>query len=241
MLLLITSFLAGVLTVLAPCVLPILPIIVGGSVEGKSKAPAIRLIASLSISIVVFTLLLRATTLLIDVPQSFWAGVSGTILIIFGLITLFPEHWEKISGKLSSKSQGRLQKAANKKGWQREVWMGAALGPVFTSCSPTYALIIATILPASFVQGVFYTIVYAAGLATVLFAIAMLGRRLTKHMQVAADPKGKFKKVLGWIFLIVGIFIFMGWDKDVETYIIDQGYFGVTSFEETLLERMEQE
>lgn len=240
MLLFITSFFAGVLTVLAPCVLPILPIIVGGSVEGKSKAPAIRLIASLSVSIVVFTLLLRASTILIDVPTSFWTSVSGVILIVFGCITVFPEQWEKISIKISSKSQGNLQKAANKKGWQREIWMGAALGPVFTSCSPTYALIIATILPASFISGVFYTVVYAAGLAVVLFLIAMLGRRLTKHLQGAADPKGKFKRTLGIIFLLVGVFILMGWDKDIETWVIDQGYLGVTSFEEHLLEQMDQ-
>lgn len=238
MLLLVTSYIAGVLTVLAPCVLPILPIIIGGSVENKSKKPAIVLISSLCVSIVVFTLLLKGTTLFIRIPNSTWSAISGLILIIFGIITVFPNIWEKSSEKLNTTTRTALQNASQRKGWTREIIMGLALGPVFASCSPTYTLIIATVLPVSFIKGAFYTVVYAFGLATVLLLIALLGRKLTNHLRIAADPNGWFKKSLGILFIIVGISIFFRWDKALETYIIEQGYFGITSFEEQLVEEI---
>lgn len=238
MLLLATSFLAGILTVLAPCVLPLLPIIIGSGVQNNGRKSIFILIGSLSVSIIIFTLVLRASTLLIDIPQSFWAYLSGTILIFFGVITLMPHLWEKMSGKFNSNSKGLLQTAADKKGMKREVFIGAALGPVFTSCSPTYSLILATVLPASFIQGVFYILVYVAGLATVLLAIAFLGQKFTQKLKVTADPNGKFKKILGWIFLMVGLSIIFGWDKAIEAYIIERGYFGVTSLEEGLVESL---
>ena len=50
--------------------------------------------------------------------------------------------------------------------------IGAALGPVFSSCSPTYALIVATVLPQSFLSGLFYISVYVIGLALMLLLVA---------------------------------------------------------------------
>ena len=92
---LLGALVAGVLTVLAPCVLPLLPVIVGGSVAqqpattGGGVAVATRtqiraplvITASLGTSIVVFTLLLKATTALIGIPPSVWEWVSGLVLI----------------------------------------------------------------------------------------------------------------------------------------------------------------
>lgn len=240
MLLLFTSYIAGVLTILAPCVLPILPIIIGGSVQNKSKKPAIVLISSLSISIVLFTLLLKGTTFFIRIPNSTWSAISGLILIVFGLITVFPHAWERSSGRLNTVTRSALQTASQRQGWTREIFMGLALGPVFASCSPTYSLIIATVLPVSFIQGTFYTIIYALGLATVLLLIALLGRRLTVHLRSVADPNGWFKKGLGIVFIVIGICMFFRWDKALEAYIIEQGYFGITSFEERLVEQIRQ-
>src|ERR1700690_1793561 len=96
MTLLLIAFIAGLLTVLAPCTLPLLPVIIGGSVSGQSNTwRALVIAASLGASGFAFTLLLKASTLFIAVPQSFWQIVSGGLLIIFGLVTLFPSIWDK--------------------------------------------------------------------------------------------------------------------------------------------------
>jgi cytochrome c biogenesis protein CcdA len=185
-------------------------------------------------------MLLKFSTVLIAVPLKTWSYASGGILVFFGIITLFPNLWEKLSGKASNSSSKMLSSASKFSGWQRDVFVGFALGPVFNSCSPTYSLIIATVLPASQTLALFYTTVYAFGLATILFIISLLGRRFTMHLKAAADPHGWFKRTLGIIFFVVGITIIFGWEKDIEAWIIKQGYFGITEFEENLVEQIKE-
>ena len=99
MLLLLTSFLAGMLTVFAPCVLILLPVIVGSSLATDSDKKADRLkpyiiSASLGVSVLLFTLLLQASTVLIDVDPQVWKSISGGFVIILGLSLLFPLIWD---------------------------------------------------------------------------------------------------------------------------------------------------
>ncbi|MCI5051115.1 MAG: sulfite exporter TauE/SafE family protein [Candidatus Pacebacteria bacterium] len=240
------SFLAGVLTVLAPCILPLLPIIIGGSLDNDHtsiKRPLI-ITASLAISIVVFTLLLKVSTAFINIPDSFWSYFSGIIILIFAVTLLFPDTWAEITnrishGKLEQDSQKLMYKMFKKEGTGAAIILGTAMGPVFASCSPTYFLILGTVLPASYAIGLINLFAYAIGLAVVMLLIAFLGKRVMKFMNIAANPKGLFKRILGILFLIVGISIIFGLDKKLETYIIDRGYFGITTLEENLIQDFE--
>ena len=199
MILFFISFLAGVLTVLSPCVLPLLPVIVGGSIAtGGSKRRAYTICLSLGASVVVFTLLLKASTAFIAIPQNFWEYFSGTVLVLFGLVMIFPRLWDSIP------LVNLLNRSSNKAlavGYQRDsIWgdmlMGAALGPVFSSCSPTYFVVLATVLPASFAVGLADLLAYAVGLAGFLFIIAVAGQRLVDKLGVTAEPGGWFRRSL---------------------------------------------
>jgi len=237
--LLITSFIAGLLTVVAPCVLPLLPVIVGGTLIDKNKWRPLIIVLSLAGSIVLFTLLLKVFTLFVNVPQDFWQYLSGGIIFVFGLILIFPSAWDWLSIKLhlSQSSEGLLAKAQQNHSLWGAVFLGAALGPVFSSCSPTYFVILATVLPVSFSEGLIYLLVYALGLAIIMFLIAILGRVLTNKLKFAANPQGWFKKTLGILLVLVGIAILSGLDKQVEGFLIDQG-LGSTKLEQDLLKQV---
>ncbi len=159
MLLFLGAVVAGVLTTLAPCVLPMLPVIVGGSL-GPSSAQARRrayvITASLGLSIVVFTLILKASTALIGIPSERVAvdqrrhphrprpGLARSP----GSGTASPPRCGCRSGRpAGSPRPGKQQ------GMGGAVLTGAALGPVFSSCSPMYGYVIVTVLPASLAQG----------------------------------------------------------------------------------------
>jgi cytochrome c-type biogenesis protein len=92
------SVLAGILTVLAPCILPLLPVVVGSSEPGARRISrrALRVIGSLVVSVVLFTLLLKATTLFIEIPSYAWAWFSGTVLVLLGITMVFPLLWAKV-------------------------------------------------------------------------------------------------------------------------------------------------
>ncbi len=226
MLLLFGAFIAGVLTTLAPCVLPLLPVIVGGSVSQngtKSFRRALLVAGSLGASVISFTLLLKATTALINLPPSFWQWFSGLILVSLGLFGAMPKLWEQISIRLSlqSRSTPLLSRSRERTGTFGAILTGAALGPVFSSCSPLYAYVIVTVLPASFTHGLFLLFAYTLGLSGTLLAIALLGQRIVRAARWAADPESTFRRSLGWIFIVLGFMIIAGWDKELQTWILE--------------------
>lgn len=223
------AFAAGALTTLAPCVLPLLPIIVGGSLQ-DTKSGSSRLwlrpvvvAAALGVSIVVFTLLLKASTAALDIPSTVWQWISGGLLIALGLVNLFPQVWTAVAERLgfAESSNTALRKARARQGVGGAALTGAALGPVFTSCSPMYGYVVVTALPASFGYGMVLLAAYVVGLCGVLLAISLVGRRLIAQLQWAADPAGWFRRGLGLVFVLVGLAVVTGFHKTAETWVLD--------------------
>lgn len=234
MTLLILSFIAGVLTVAAPCVLPLLPVIIGGSLLEASKDKPSRqwlrplvIAASLAVSVIAFTLLIKATTALLGVPQYVWQIISGGIVILLGAYYLWPHAWEVFSSRsgLFNRSNAVLGKAYQRKGLSGAILIGAALGPVFSSCSPTYALIVATVLPVSFAQGLLYLVAYAAGMSATLLLIAYLGQAFVSKLRWLSNPNGWFKRVIGISFVAVGLMVLFGLDKQIQAYVLERGWY----------------
>lgn len=234
------SYVAGLLTALAPCVLPLLPVILGGSFSGekKDKWRPYVITASLAISLMLFTLLLKASTVLIGINPRVWAVGSGILVISLGLFMLFPDVWVRIIGKLGieHRSQSLLGSAYKQEnGVLSAILIGAALGPIFSSCSPTYAWVIATVLPSSALLGMFYLTCYILGVTTALLAIALLGRKLIERIKWASDPKGWFQRGIAVLFIIVGVFVAAGWDKKVQTYLVEKDFLNIKLLEEELV------
>ena len=232
--LLILSFLAGALTVAAPCVLPLLPVIIGGSVvrsaddkPGQDWKRPLVICLSLVASVVIFTLLLKATTALLGVPQMVWGAISGLIITTLGAYFIWPRWWDSFSAKLnlSGRSGQRLARAKQRGGVGGDILLGAALGPAFNSCSPTYALIVATVLPASFLTGLGYLVAYALGLGGALLLIAYAGQGVIKKLGWLTNPDGWFRHVIGGLLILVGLAVLFGFDRTVQTYILDQGWY----------------
>lgn len=233
------SYLAGVLTILAPCVLPILPVIIGGSAEKTNRFRPYIIIGSFLVSTLAFTLTLQVFFLYI--PRSFLTNFSGSILAIMGLILLFPEIWDWISFKLgfSSKTSQMIQKNQESESFLKPIFLGISLGPIFSSCSPTFSLIIGIMANGeNFLAGFSYSLVYLLGLTTVLIPISILGRKIINKLRWAANPEGIFKKLLGGLFIIIGFSIILGIDKQIETALLNSGYYDTFSeFENSLIER----
>lgn len=229
--LLLLSFIAGILTVAAPCILPLLPVVIGGTAldddTSKKWWRPLIITGSLALSVIVFSLLLKASTTLLGVPQIVWQVISGGIIVFLGISLIAPHIWEKISLllRLQQKSSKAMQEANKQNGIKKDILLGASLGPVFSSCSPTYALIVAVILPESFAKGLVYLIAYALGLASILLLIALAGQSVVSKLKWLSNPNGWFRRIIGIVFILVGIGILFGLDKDFQSYVLDQGWY----------------
>ncbi len=237
MILFFISFLAGVLTVLAPCTISLLPVIVGGNIaDGHNKMRALVVTVSLGVSVILFTFILKVSTLFINIPQSFWQIFSGVIISILGFIMIFPSIWERIPfvGKINLDSNRLLATGYKKNNFIGDVIMGAALGPVFSTCSPTYFLILATVLPKSLGAGFVDLLAYAVGLCGFLFVISVLSQKAIEKLGYASDSRGWLKRIVGVIFLILGVAIVFGFDQKFEV-LVSNHIFDVTKIEQSLL------
>lgn len=237
MILLILSFIAGVLTVFAPCILPLLPIIVGGSLYGDtSKKKIYTITASLGVSVIVFTLLLKVSTVFIHVPQRVWSDISGTLIVALGLITLFPALWEgNLLNSINRGANKLVGVGVVKNNFWGDVLVGSALGPVFSTCSPTYFVVLASVLPNNFFLGMAYLLLYVVGLCATLTVVALVGQRVLSRFDFLSNPSGVFRKIIGVVFIIVGVAVFFGIDKVVEERILASGFYDVTRIEQKLL------
>jgi cytochrome c biogenesis protein CcdA len=255
-LLLLGAVLAGVLTTLAPCVLPLLPVIVGESVAppiaGVSAADvgaagvtaaaaaagpgvvarprpltgtrrALAVTGALGVSVFAFTLLLQVSTALIGVPRQVWQLLSGGLLVALGLALAVPHAWHRLSLTLAlgSRTADRLAAARSRDGLLGAVLTGAALGPVFSSCSPLYGYVIITLLPARPVFGLVLILSYVAGLCATLLVVALAGQRAIRRLRWAADPRGWFRRGLGLLLVGVGVLVLTGLDHALQTWVIE--------------------
>ncbi|MBE2279030.1 MAG: sulfite exporter TauE/SafE family protein [Ignavibacteriaceae bacterium] len=235
--LLITSFFAGILTVLTPCSLPLLPIILGGSIENRSKKRPILIIASLGLSVFIFTLLLKTGLNAVLVDDRLIRFVSGVIILVLGLFTVFPFIWEKIVQKLnlSNKASEFLYFSKKRNGYLSAILTGLALGPVFSSCSPMYGYILFAVLPLNFTEGILCLLFFILGMSIFLLLISFLGQKLVSRTKWLSRSDNKLKKILGAIFVVIGILIIFRIDKAMESFLLEQPFI-----QSLLLNRIEQ-
>lgn len=237
--LLLGAFLAGIITVFAPCVFALLPVIVGGSMTGDvhDKRRPFLIAGSLAVSLILFTLLLKATTLFIDISPAAITYVSGGIIVGLGLVTLFPQIYEKfiLFFNLQARSQRLLGKSTGRGPVIGAIITGAALGPVFSSCSPVYAYILATVLPVNFNVAIVYVIMYVIGLSIMMLLLGFLGQKLVRRIRFAVNPKGWFQRFLAILFILVGLSIMTGYDKQFQTFISEKTPFNFDALSSKLI------
>lgn len=224
---LVGALLAGALTTLAPCALSLLPVVVGGSVhgaaDGGARRRAVIIAASLGVSVAVFTLILKVSTALITIPASVWRGLSGGLLVVLGVFALFPNLWDRISvaSGLGAASATGLQRAHGRRDTVGAIITGAALGPVFTSCSPMFGYLVVTVLPAELGRGLLLLAAFVAGLVGVLLVIALIGQRAVQRLRWAADPHARWRRALGVLFIVIGVLIATGLMLSIEAWLVE--------------------
>lgn len=236
MVLLFAALLAGMFSALSPCVLPLIPMMLGTQTQGDTRR-SLRVLVGLGLSVILFSVLLKSTTLLIDIPHGVWQYLGGTILGLFGASLVWPSVWERIvlTTGFATKAQQLISLASTRNDTAKDYLLGASLGPLFNVCSPTYALIVVTILPAKPLYGLLLLAIYTLGLTASLYAVAVGGSRVTRKLGWTLDPHGIFRRIIGAILLALGVAIILGYDKLVQTALVSSGFFDWQILAESLL------
>lgn len=222
MLLVIISFLSGILTVLSPCTLVTLPIILGGTLKEKKNSRTLIILTSFAFSLLIFTLLLKITTIFINIPPIAWQLFSGILIILMGINFLFPNLWIRLVSKISigEKTQQLLLKHGKNNSLWGNIITGFALGPIFSSCSPTYSYILISILPKGTFVGLVNICAYIFGFVLIIALISIFSKNVLTKLKILIFGSKLYSQILGLTFIIIGILVSSGFDKNIEAYMI---------------------
>lgn len=243
------AFLGGIVTILSPCILPILPIVLSSSITGGKKRPwgvVMGFIASFTFFTLFLSAIVKVTNISADVLRTF----SVVIIAGFGislLIPTFQRQIEKILSKLTSLINQRLDSRPRgndnfsaHSDFIAGFLIGLSLGLLWTPCVGPILASIITLATASKVttDTVFITLAYAVGTALPLLAITYGGRSLlTNHPWLVANT-GRIQKGFGIIMILTAIAIYFQIDRSFQSYIINRfptHGVGLTKFEDNTM------
>ena len=229
------AFLSGLVTILSPCILPVLPVVLSGSVGGKSRPFGV--ITGFVVSFSVFTLVLSSIVQALNIPPDALRVAAVVLILLFGLVMLVPrlrDGFEMLASRLAK--VGGTQKQS--KGFAGGLLIGASLGLVWTPCvGPIMASVISLAITQSVDGGsVIIILVYSLGTAIPMLAIMLGGRTLLKRVPALSRNTAKIQRVFGVLMILVAVTIAFGWDRSFQSAIlrIFPNYgTGLTAFENT--------
>jgi len=219
------AFVAGLVTILNPCVLPLVPIIVASAL-GQSRWGPLALAAGLVTSFTIFGFTIIAFGFSLGIDERAVRYFAGGLLALAGLILLFPPLQAALSAAaapLTSRGQQTLSKVDNK-GVRGQFLVGALLGVVWAPCvGPTLGVAIAAASTGENLAMAFVTfLVFGTGVATSILAFAYGSRKALGERRKSLANLAKYGKPLfGIALLLVGIMVLTGFDKQIEIALLD--------------------
>src|SRR3989344_2511043 len=232
------AFLAGVITILSPGILPILPIIltsnIGDQYIGKSRPMGV--VIGFVLSFTFFTLFLSTIVRLSGISADTLRLMSVFIIASFGVSLLIPAFQVFIE-RLFSKLAGFMPTSQNRTGFGGGLLIGFSVGLLWTPCvGPILASVISLAIIGTVTFDAFLiTLAYSLGTAIPMFLIILGGQNALKRVPWLLANTASIQKAFGILMVITAIGIYFNVDRRFQTYILEtfpQYGAGLTKFED---------
>ncbi len=219
------ALLAGILSTLSPCVLPLLPIILVTAVSEHRLGP-LALASGLALSFVAVGMFIATIGYGIGLDAGFFRIIAATMLVALGVILLVPQLQTQIAAAASPISGWTEERfgGIETAGLSGQFALGLLLGAVWSPCvGPTLGA--ASVLAAQgqdLAQVAFVMLAFGLGAALPLLLLGLLSRDTLMRWRSRLLDAGKGGKlVLGGLLVVVGVMILSGLDKRIETALVE--------------------
>lgn len=220
---LLLAYLAGLVTLLNPCVLPVLPLVLGAALGQSRHGPA-ALAMGLVISFAGFGLLITAFGFSLGIDDAVLRNGAALLLLVAGGVLLWPRAQMAFATAMGPVAAGgqRLIGHVGGEGLGGQFAVGLLLGLVWAPCvGPTLGVAIAAASRGENLAGAFVTfLVFGLGVATALLGFAALSRRVAGRARLQTLARHG-KALFGVLLVLVALLILSGLDKRLEAAILD--------------------
>ncbi len=236
-LLLFFAALAGLITVLSPCILPILPILLAGGIDQDRKKPY-GIILGVIFSFSFFTLSLTALVHATGISPNFLRYIALVVIIFFGCTLLFPklEQWFTAKTAFLTRIGGSLrdQSAQIQQGFGSGFVLGVALGLIWAPCAGPILGSITTLVASNQItlDVVYVTLAYSIGAALPMFFIAYFGNKIIDSIHYLSGYSELIRKFFG--ILMIGSALAILFHVDIWLQQLTVRYFPNVELEKKL-------
>lgn len=225
MLTLALAFVAGALSILSPCVLPIVPVVLGAAASEHRFGP-LALASGLAVSFVAIGLFVATIGFSIGLDGAVFRALAATMMIAAGLLLALPPLQARLavaSGPAANWTEQRFG-GFSTTGLRGQFAVGLLLGAVWSPCvGPTLGA--ASVLAAQgrdLVQVSLTMLLFGLGAAIPLALLGMLSRDWLMRFRNRMMAAGKNARLaMGIVLVLIGFAILTGIDKRVETALVD--------------------
>ncbi|OOS01517.1 cytochrome C biogenesis protein [Canicola haemoglobinophilus] len=218
------STLAGLLTTLSPCVLPILPI-VASSAMAKRKIGLFTLALGMAISFTFIGTIVASIGLALGLDSQYLRYIAAIMMLfvaIWLLSSRLQEQVNKYTSRLSSKGDAWLSQFSPESALG-QFFVGLLLGVVWAPCiGPTLGAAIALASQGEALFSVaLVMIVFSFGAIIPLIIIGLISRQFFREKrEKLANAGTKGRRIMGYSLLVVGLLVLTGFDKQLEIWLI---------------------
>jgi len=240
MALLVIAFLGGILTIISPCILPVLPFVFAKADQPFRKS-GLPLLAGMAVTFAAFAAIATVGGAWVVRANQYGRAASLVVLAIFGLTLLWPALADQLSRPFVQLGSRLSQPSASgsETGTLRSLLLGVATGLLWAPCAgPILGLILTgAALEGASQRSAFLLLAYAAGAATSLAIALLAGGRVFAALKRSLGAEVWIRSILGVAVLIGVAAIALGLDRGVLTQLSLASTSGV---EQTLLDRFHQ-
>jgi cytochrome c biogenesis protein CcdA len=218
------ALLAGVLTIASPCVLPLLPVVLGTSVERAQRGRPVFIVAGFVLAFAGLGVALSLLSQSAAFAHEAVRGASTVLLALFGLLRIWPRPYDWLVARLGGPLQrlaapGAARGAGNTGGFL----LGMSLGAVWTPCAgPVLASILILAAKAQDIgHSGLLLLLYAVGAGIPMLGIAYGGQFIATRVRRIARHSGRLQQGFGLLLILTAIAIHFQYDVLVYAWIAD--------------------
>src|SRR5271168_2973982 len=192
---LVLALLAGMLTIVAPCTLPVLPILLGASIGQRAGARPAFIAAGFVMSFAFVALALNAVATALHFDPDALRKAGLTLLLIFGALMIRPTAFERVTARLADAGLA-LQGAATAQTNLGGFVLGTTLGLIWTPCSgPVLGSILTAIATSpDHAHGALLLVTYTVGAALPMLGVAYGGQKILARLRSLTRYAGRLQQ-----------------------------------------------
>lgn len=224
MLQIILAIVSGALTIGAPCILPLLPILLASSVGRTGKLRPLFIISGFIISFSAVALFLSYIVSRFMIAPNSLRNIAIFGLIIFGLFMIFPKIFERLTsslGKITTQADSLSRQAGN--GHTGAFVLGLLIGIIWTPCAGPVLGTILTLIATStdLSRASALLIAYAFGAGLPMLVIAYSSQYVTTKVRVLANYSRIIQQAFGFIIIALAVAMYFEYDLVIQTKLLE--------------------